>query len=141
MSFGNIVFCKSCIYAKATWKLVVKVWEWEWATELRGKVHTDLWGPAPVTTIKGCRYYISFTDDKTWLTHLYLLKYKSNTLHVCKEYKASLTTQHNAAVCTLHSDHGGEYTGRSLFSISNGRACDRNLLSMTPHSTMESLSD
>ena len=89
-SLGNMVFCESCIYTKATWKPVVKVQEEEWAAELRGKVHTDLWGSARVATIKGCRYYITFTDGKTWFSHLYLLKHKSDTLCAYKEYKASL---------------------------------------------------
>ena len=33
---GDIVFCESCVYAKATWKLVVKAQKGEQATELGG---------------------------------------------------------------------------------------------------------
>ena len=111
---GDVVFCESCIYAKVTQKPVAKVQEAEWANKLGGEVHTDLWGPAPVATIKWCRYYISFMDNETCLTHLYLVKHKSDTLCPYKEYEVSLNTQHNATVHTLHSDCGGEYTGKEF---------------------------
>jgi hypothetical protein len=65
LSSGEPTFCKSCIYAKATQKPMKKVREGEQASEFAEEVHTDLWGPAPVATLGGHMYYISFTDDKT----------------------------------------------------------------------------
>ena len=61
---GDDVFCESCIYAQAMRKPIAKAHEGEQSMEFRGEIHTDLWGPEPVTTIKGRNYYISFTDDK-----------------------------------------------------------------------------
>ncbi len=29
------------------------------------EVHTDLWGPSPVASMGGRKYYITFTDDHT----------------------------------------------------------------------------
>ena len=129
---GDTVFCKSCVYAKATWKPVAKEHEGERATEFGGEIHTDLWGPAPVTTIKGCRYYVSFTDDKTRLTDLYLLKHKSNTLQAYKEYEASCKTQHGADIRILHSDRGGEYTGKEFVMHLNRKGTRQKL---TVHDT------
>ena len=43
----------SSVRAASTQKPVAKAQEGEWATELGGKVHTDLWGPAPVICL-GC---------------------------------------------------------------------------------------
>lgn len=65
MSSGEPTFCESCVYAKATRKPVAKVRQGERAAEFVGEVHTDLWGPSPMPTLGGRRYYISFTDDKT----------------------------------------------------------------------------
>jgi len=65
LSSGEKVFCKLCVYAKATRKPIAKERQGEQAKEFAGEVHTDLWGPAPVETFGGRRYYISFTDDKT----------------------------------------------------------------------------
>ncbi|KAG2054575.1 hypothetical protein BDR06DRAFT_833832, partial [Suillus hirtellus] len=63
MSSGEPTFCELCVYAKATRKPVMKVHKGEQASKFTGEVHTDLWGPAPVATLGGWRYYISFTDD------------------------------------------------------------------------------
>jgi hypothetical protein len=70
---GEPHFCESCVYVKAMHKSVAKSREGEHAIEFGGEVHSDLWGPAPVVTKAGKCYYITFTDDKTRLMHLYLL--------------------------------------------------------------------
>jgi hypothetical protein len=49
---GEIQFCKSCVYAKATRKPIAKEREGECATEFGAEVHTDLWGPARVASIR-----------------------------------------------------------------------------------------
>ena len=56
--------------------------------EFGGEIHSDLWGPAPVATKAGKHYYITFTDDKTCLTHLNLLCLKSEAFDSYKEYEA-----------------------------------------------------
>ena len=41
-SSGETVFCKSCIYAKATHKPIAKEHQGEWAKEFGDEIHTDL---------------------------------------------------------------------------------------------------
>jgi hypothetical protein len=77
-------------------------------------VHSDLWGPAPVATKAGKRYYVTFTDDMSRLTHLHLLRTKDEALAAYKEYDTWCGTQLNAHVKTLHSDRGGEYLGKEF---------------------------
>ena len=55
-SSDGVVFCESCVYAKATQKPVVKECEGERTIKFGREVHTDLWGPAPIATIHGCHY-------------------------------------------------------------------------------------
>ena len=62
---GDPFFCESCVYAKATRKLVAKEREGNRAEDFGAEVHSDLWGPAPVATKGGKRYYVTFIDDKT----------------------------------------------------------------------------
>ena len=68
------VFCESCVFTKSRHQPVPKVREGERATEFGAEVHSDIWGPAPVQTIRGRRFFISFTDDYSRLTHLYLMR-------------------------------------------------------------------
>ncbi|GJS58058.1 uncharacterized mitochondrial protein-like protein [Tanacetum coccineum] len=45
-------------------------------------VHSDVWGPSHVTTKGGSRYYVSFIDDFTHYTWVYLMKRSSFALFV-----------------------------------------------------------
>ena len=38
-------------------------------------IHSDVWGPSPVATKEGSRYYVSFIDDHTRYCWVYLMKY------------------------------------------------------------------
>ncbi|PPR01457.1 hypothetical protein CVT24_001860 [Panaeolus cyanescens] len=46
-------FCEACVFAKSTAVPIPKVREGERAKEFGGEVHSDLWGPAPVETLRG----------------------------------------------------------------------------------------
>jgi hypothetical protein len=41
-------------------------------------VHTDLWGPSPVASLGGSRYYITFIDNSSRKVWIYFLKQKSD---------------------------------------------------------------
>ena len=40
-------------------------------------IHSDIWGPSRVTTITGTKWFVSFVDDHTRLTWIFLIKEKS----------------------------------------------------------------
>ncbi|GKA93126.1 gag-pol polyprotein [Tanacetum coccineum] len=63
-------------------------------------VHYDVWGPAPVSTKRGFRYYVSFIDDFTRYTWVYLMKRRFDFLTVFKEFRALVKTQHSTISCT-----------------------------------------
>ena len=97
-------FCESCVYAKATRKAIPKAREGERAKKFGDEVHSDLWGPAPVETKGGQRYYVTFVDDYTRLTHLHLLHTKDEAFEVYKEFEAWCNNQLEASIRVLHSD-------------------------------------
>jgi hypothetical protein len=131
---GNRVFCKYCVYAKATRKPIAKECQGEHASKFGDEIHTDLWGPAPVPTIRGRCYYVSFTDDATCMTYLYFLRTKDETFSAYREFEAVCETQHGAHVKVLHSDHGGEYTGKAFVMHLKTRGTRQKL---TVHDTPE----
>lgn len=47
-------------------------------------IHSNVWGPALVTSTNDFQYYILFIDDYSKFTWLYLLKHKSDVLDVFK---------------------------------------------------------
>lgn len=52
------------------------------STELFAFVHSDVWGNSPVDSREGFRYFLTFINDKSRATRLYLLNYKSEVLTV-----------------------------------------------------------
>uniref|UniRef100_A0A2N9E312 Integrase catalytic domain-containing protein n=1 Tax=Fagus sylvatica TaxID=28930 RepID=A0A2N9E312_FAGSY len=73
-------------------------------------VHTDVWGPAPVTSCNGTRYYVSFIDDFTRFTWFFPLKYKSQVLDSFKHFKSTMENILDCKIKLLRSDCGGEYS-------------------------------
>jgi transposase InsO family protein len=78
------------------------------------EVHTNLWGPSPIQTLGGRRYYITFTDNHSRYTTTQLMKTKDKALQAYKDFVAWALTQHGTKVKWLHSDQGGEYTSREF---------------------------
>src|ERR1700677_1090404 len=107
-------FCDSCAYAKTTRKPIRKERSTSSARAFGDEVHTDLWGPAPLLSLGGRRYYISLTDDYSRYTWLALLRTKDEVLEAYKIFVAWAKTQHGATIKKLRSDRGGEYTGNQF---------------------------
>ena len=70
-------------------------------------IYTDLWGPSPVLSNTGYSYYVTFVDAHTQFTWLYLLKSKSETLDLFKQFHTLVKTQFNLPVKAVQSDWGG----------------------------------
>ena len=131
-SSGEPFFCKSCVYTKATQKPVPKACEGERATKFGDKIYSDLWGPAPVETKRERKYYITFTDDMSQLTHLYLLRLKSEAFEAYKQYEAWCMIHLGVAIKVLHSVHGDEYLDKGFILYLKSRGTEQKL---TMHDT------
>ena len=59
----------------------------------------------------GKNYYVTFINDKTRLTHLYLLKTKDETAKTYKKYEVWVEVHMGKKIKVLNSDRGGEYQG------------------------------
>ena len=129
---GNKFFCESCVYAKSTRKPVAKARKGERATEFGAEIHSDVWGPAPVATKGGKRYYVTFVDDSTRLTHLHLLTKKSDAPNAYKDFEAWCDTQMGKPVKVLHSDRGGEFMGKEFVLYLKSKGMEQKL---TVHDT------
>ncbi|XP_057500742.1 uncharacterized protein LOC130784769 isoform X2 [Actinidia eriantha] len=53
-------------------------------------VHTDLWGPSPIATKGGSIYYVSFVDDYSRYTWVYLMTHKSDFYKVFRTFHAMI---------------------------------------------------
>lgn len=72
-------------------------------------VHSDVWGPSPVTSKTGFKYFVTFVDDHSRMTWLYLMKNRSELFsHFCA-FCAEVKTQFKRSVQILRSDNAKEY--------------------------------
>ena len=111
----DLKFCESCEYGKAMRKPITSVRQSHRATKFGEEIHSDLWGPSPVRTPGQKEYYISFTDDYSRWTRIYLLRLKSNAFKAYQQFEAWVKMQHGIkAVKKLRSDRGGECLGEKF---------------------------
>nr|KYP32301.1 Retrovirus-related Pol polyprotein from transposon TNT 1-94 [Cajanus cajan] len=77
-------------------------------------VHTDLWGPAPVISLGGSTYYMTFVDDCTRKVWVYFLKRKSDAFDTFRRWRALVENETGLQVKCLRSDNGGEYNSEAI---------------------------
>ena len=98
-----------------------------------GLVCSDVWGPSPITTSSGIQWFVTFIDDCTRMTWLYLLKHKSDVFSVFKTFHTMVQTQFSTDIRILRSDNGGEYVN-SEFShyLTNSGILHETTCTQTP---------
>lgn len=72
-------------------------------------VYSDVWGPAPMVSIGGYRYYIVFVDAYTRYSWLFLLKLKSDSLQTFINFHKLAELQYNFKLKGLQTDNGEEF--------------------------------
>ena len=69
-------------------------------------VHSDIWGPSSLESFDGYRFYITFIDDFTRLTFVYLLKFKHEVFKSFENFHKLVTNHFSSKICILRSDNG-----------------------------------
>uniref|UniRef100_A0A2N9FKJ8 Integrase catalytic domain-containing protein n=1 Tax=Fagus sylvatica TaxID=28930 RepID=A0A2N9FKJ8_FAGSY len=112
--------CKHCLIGKMH-KLPFVHSQFQ-STQPLELIHSDVWGPAPVNSSNGYKYYLLFVDDFSRFSWLYLLKHKSDVLSIFKSFKAAVENQFSTQIKFLRTDCGGEYTSNEFtaFCSSSG---------------------
>lgn len=85
-------------------------------------IHSDVWGPSPIVTTNGNRWFVIFVDDCTRMTWLYLLKRKDEVFDVFQSFYIMIQTQFSVKIKALRTDNGGEYVNTKFrdFCQKNG---------------------
>jgi hypothetical protein len=71
-------------------------------------VFSDVWGPAP-TFVGGYKYYISFIDDFSKFSWIYLLHNRSEVAQIFLQFQAHVERLLETKIKFVQSDWGGEY--------------------------------
>jgi histone deacetylase 1/2 len=71
-------------------------------------VHSDVWGPA-IASSSGFKYYVSFVDDFSRYTWIYLIKHKSDVEQIFYDFQHHVERLLDTKIRAIQSDWGGEY--------------------------------
>ena len=123
---------ESCKHAKVTCKPISKECSAHLAKTFGAKIHSDIWGPPPIPSLGGKHYYVTFTDDYSQWTRIYLIWTKDETLLAYKSFTSWAQTQFGATIKHLRSDRRGEYTGNEFKSYLQQQGTEHHL---TTHDT------
>lgn len=84
------------------------------ASEPFSLIHSDVWGPSRVPSITGARWFVSFIDDHTRTTWIYLMKEKSEVTNIFKNFHSLIKNQFQTTIKVLRTDNGKEFINRAL---------------------------
>ncbi|KAE8657742.1 hypothetical protein F3Y22_tig00116983pilonHSYRG00074 [Hibiscus syriacus] len=76
-------------------------------------VHSDVW-QAPVTSLGGAKYFVSFIDDYSRRCWVYPIKKKSDVFSTFKNFKARVELDSGNKIKCFRTDNGGEYTSEEF---------------------------
>lgn len=92
-------------------------------------IYFDIWDHAPIIFNSGCKYYIHFLDDFTWITWIYPLKFKYEAKNVFIQFKSLVEDIFETKIKTFQSDSRREYRSfvplLNLFGILFQHPCPR----------------
>ena len=104
----NLNKCQICSEAKQPKKTCPSVTLR--VSNLLDLIHTDLGDLKQTMTRGGKRYYVTFIDDHSRYTKVYLIRNKDEAFPMFQQYKAEVENQLNRKIKRVRSDRGGEFT-------------------------------
>jgi len=105
--FESYETCESCLLEKMT-KAPFTGFP-KRASDLLELVHTDVCGPMSTTARGRFQYFITFTHDFSRYGYVYLMKHKSETLEMFKEFQNEVENQRGKKIKALRSNRGCKY--------------------------------
>ena len=90
-------------------------------------IHMDVNGPMQVRSFGGALYVATYLDDYSRLSHVRLVKAKSDVPTATKDAIIFLENQANAKVKAVRSDRGGEYVNKALKDFYKRKGIDQQL--------------
>jgi hypothetical protein len=93
-------------------------------------IFSYVWGPT-VDSFGHKQYYVSFIDDYSKLTWLYLLHRKSEVFQFFKEFQCLVEHMFDKKILSMKTDWGGEYECLNSFFLLNWH-CSPSILSSLP---------
>ena len=63
------------------------------STDIFDLIHSDVWGPSPISSIGGSQYFVVFVDDYSRYSWIFHIKHRSELLQVYSNFAKMVETQ------------------------------------------------
>lgn len=83
-------------------------------------IYSDVWGPSPIPSTNGCKFYIIYMDACTKFIWIYLLHTKSQAFSTFVHFKTMVENQFSLKIKAFQSDGGREYSPFTCYLTSYG---------------------
>lgn len=80
-------------------------------------IHSDICSPAPVTSLGGAKYYITFLDDFTRKIAVYTMAKKNQALECFIDFQRKVETETGQKIKSLRMDNGLEYCNEAFHKL------------------------
>lgn len=80
-------------------------------------VHSDIWGPSRVVSCLGYQYFVTFIDDFSRCTWIFLMKNRSDVFSTFQTFCSEIKTQFGTQIKILRSENAREYLSTSFQSF------------------------
>jgi hypothetical protein len=83
-------------------------------------IHCNIWGRYKTPSIFGAFYFLIIVDDFSRFTWVFLMRNKSETQTLLRQFFHYVHTQFNTKVQKLRSDNGAEFLSLKIFFLEEG---------------------
>ena len=111
----KLEFCEHCVMGK---QRKVKFGTAIYSTEgILDYVHLDVWGPTKSASMGGIHYFVTFVDDLSKRTWVYVMKSKCDVFNVFLKWKNMVEAQIGKKIKHLKTDNGGEFCNDQFLKL------------------------
>lgn len=118
--------CEGCALGKLT-RVKFQSGTTKRSANLLDVVYSDVAGPMKTPTFGGMKYFATFTDDKSRLCKLYLMRSKDEVYDKFVEFVNWAENQTGRRVKVLRTDGGGEYQSAKLAKFCRKRGIEHDV--------------
>jgi hypothetical protein len=83
-------------------------------------IYADVWGPAPISSTEGYRFYVIFVDHFTKYIWFYPICHKSDVSLIFPKFKVIVENYFKKSIVSMYSDNGGEYVKLKEYFVTHG---------------------
>ena len=112
----SLLECESCQLGKHTHVSFPKRLESQTKSPFE-LVHTDVWGPSRTASTLAFRYFVTFIDDFSHCTCLFLMKSRTELFSVFQKLFVEIRNQFHTSIRILRSDNALEYFSAPFFDL------------------------